>query len=400
MFSQNIHRHRLHFCRYCLQYFGSEEILKNHTSNCIVVNGKQAIRMPKIGDSVKFKNFHKQLPAPFVIYADFEALTQKMDSCQPDDNKAYTEKYQKHVDCGYAYKLVCFYDDKFNKPIQLYGGEKAVYKFLEAMLKEAEYCKKVKKDHFNQPMNLTSMEEEEFAAATECHICQKYFTEDDVRVRDHCHITGIYRGAAHNKCNRSIRLTDKIPVIFHNLKGYDLHLIMQEIGKFKINISIIPKNLEKYMAFFLGNNLKFIDSLQFMNNSLEKLAKNITISDMKYTSQEFQDVELMTRKGVYPYDYMNSFDKFNDKNLPSKEKFFCILSDEHITDEDYKNAQNVWNAFNLESMGQYHDLYLKSDVLLLADVFEKFRKTCLRYDKLDPCDYFTSPGLSWDITKI
>ena len=117
MFRQNRHRHRLHFCRYCLQYFGSEEILNNYKSNCIVVNGKQAIRMPKIGDLVQFKNFHKQLPAPFVIYADFEPLTQKIDSYQPDDNKAYTEKYQKHVDCGYAYKLVCCYEDKFSKRI-------------------------------------------------------------------------------------------------------------------------------------------------------------------------------------------------------------------------------------------------------------------------------------------
>ena len=95
----------------------SEEILNNHTPNCIIVNGKQAIRMSKIGSSVQFKNFYKQLPALFVIYADFEALTQKIDSCQLDDNKAYTEKYQKHVDCGYAYKLVCCYDNKFSKTI-------------------------------------------------------------------------------------------------------------------------------------------------------------------------------------------------------------------------------------------------------------------------------------------
>ena len=157
------------------------------------------------------------------------------------------------------------------------------------------------------------------------HICQKYFTEEDVRVRDHCHITGKYRGAAYIKCNIIFRLTEKIPVIFHDLKGYDSHLIMQERGKFESNISVIRNNLEKYMAFFLVKNLKFIDSLQFMNDSLKKLAKNITISDMKYTSQKFQDVELMKRKDVYPYDYMDSFDKFNDKNLPSKEKFFCML---------------------------------------------------------------------------
>ena len=112
--------------------------------------------------------------------------------------------------------------------------------------------------------------------------------------------------------------------------------------------------------------------------------------------QEFQNVELMKRKVVYLHDYMDSFDKFNDKNLPSKKKFFCMLSNEHITDKDHKHAQNVWNTFNLESMGQCYDLYLKSDVLLLANVFKKFCKTCLRYYKLDPCHYFTSPNLSWD----
>ena len=96
---------------------------------------------------------------------------------------------------------------------------------------------------------------------------------------------------------------------------------------------------------------------------------------------------------------MDSFEKFNDKNLPSKKKSFCMLSDEHITDKNYEHAQNVWNTFNLKSMGQYHDLYLKSDVLLLPDVFEKFRKTCLRYYKSDPCHYFTSLGLLWDAMR-
>ena len=103
----------------------------------------------------------------------------------------------------------------------------------------------------------------------------------------------------------------------------------------------------------------------------------------------------MSQKGVYPYDFMDSFDKFNEK-LPPKEEFYSILNDEHISDKDYEHAQNVWDTFNLKNMGEYHDLYLKSDILLLADVFENFRKTCIEYYKLDPCHYFTSPGLSWD----
>jgi len=103
----------------------------------------------------------------------------------------------------------------------------------------------------------------------------------------------------------------------------------------------------------------------------------------------------MTRKGVYPYDFMDSFKKFNEK-LPSKEQFYSILNGEHISESDYKHAQTVWETFKLENMGTYHDLYLKSDVLLLADAFQNFRKTCLEYYKLDPGHYFTSSGLSWD----
>ena len=165
----------------------------------------------------------------------------------------------------------------------------------------------------------------------------------------------------------------------------------------EMNINAIPNNMEKYMAFMLGNHLTFIDSFQFMSSSLEKLVSNLPREAYKYTSQLYKgkELDLMIRKGVYPYDFMDSFDRFNT-GLPAKEDFYSIMNDEHITDDDYKHAQAVWNTFNLKNMGEYHDLYLKSDILLLADVFENFRRTCLEYYKLDPCHYFTSPGLSWD----
>ncbi|XP_068737901.1 uncharacterized protein [Montipora capricornis] len=155
--------------------------------------------------------------------------------------------------------------------------------------------------------------------------------------------------------------------------------------------------MEKYMAFMLGNHLTFIDSFQFMSSSLDKLVSNLPKEALIYTSRKFKgkELDLMSKKGVYPYDFMDSFDKFNEK-LPPKEEFYSILNDEDITDDQYKHAQNVWDVFSLENMGEYHNLYLKSDILLLADVFENFRKTCLQYYKLDPCHYFTSPGLSWD----
>ena len=166
----------------------------------------------------------------------------------------------------------------------------------------------------------------------------------------------------------------------------------------QMNINVIANNMKKYMDFMLGQYLVFLDSFQFMSSSLAKLASNLPDDAFKYTSQEFQGLKLslMKQKGVYPYDFMDSFEKFKQKELPSKEDFYSILNDEHTTDDDYQHAKNVWDTFSLKSMGEYHDLYLKSDVLLLADVFENFRRTCRQYYKLDPCHYFTSPGFSWD----
>ena len=415
MYNKTKHKERKHFCMHCLQCFSSERVLSDHKDNCITVNGMQAVKMPdKDNNILKYNNFHKQQPVPFVIYADFEAITEKISGCQPNNNKSYTEAYQKHTDCGYGYKVVCCYDDKYSKPTKTYRGKKAVYKFMEAMLDEVKYCKKVAKKEFNKPLRMTKEDEKEFQKAKECHICNKKYINEDIKVRDHCHITGKYRGSAHQECNLKLTVNPeevKIPVIFHNLRGYDSHFIMQEIGaivknhaytnkkgeKCQMNINAIPNYLEKYMAFMLGNHLTFIDSFQFMSSSLEKLVSNLPRKLFKYTSQVFEgdEFDLMVKKGVYPYDYIDSFEKFKEQ-LPSKEDFYSILNDKHIEDKDYQHAQNVWNTFNIKNMGEYHDLYLASDILLLADVFENFRKTCLKYYKLDPCHYFTSPGLSWD----
>ena len=232
MYHQTKHRDRKHFCMHCLQCFSSEKVLINHKENCIQVNGTQAIKMPtKDNNILKFNNFHKQLAVPFVIYADLEAITEKIHGCQPNDDKSYTEAYQKHVDCGYGYKVVCCYDDKYSKPVQIHRGEKPVHKFMEAMLEEVKYCKKVMKKELNKPLRMNKDDKEKFQKADKCHICGKEYKETDVRVRDHCHTTGQYRGSAHQDCNLNFRITDKIPVIFHNLRGYDSHFIMQEIGE-------------------------------------------------------------------------------------------------------------------------------------------------------------------------
>ena len=194
MYNQSKHKERKHFCMYCLQCFSSERILANHANNCLTINGTQAINMPKEGENIlKFNNFHKQLPVPFVIYADFEAITKKVQGCKQSEEmeneknkRSYTEAYQTHEDCGCAYKVVCCYDDKYSKDI-------CIYRFMEQMLEEVKYCKAVIKEHFNKPLVMTEDDEMCFKLMDKYHICGEKYTDKDVHVRDHCHITGKFR---------------------------------------------------------------------------------------------------------------------------------------------------------------------------------------------------------------
>ena len=164
------------------------------------------------------------------------------------------------------------------------------------------------------------------------------------------------------------------------------------------------------MAFFLNQNLVFIDSMQFMNSSLDKLAKNLSDKDFKYLIEEFgsENLELLKPKGTYPYEYMDSFERFNEEKLLDKKYCYSSIKDGKIGDDgkisdgpidvnDYLTCKKTWDKVEMKNMGDYRDHYLKRDVLLLADVYEKFINTCLKYYGLDPCHYFSAPGLSWDV---
>ena len=148
------------------------------------------------------------MPVPFVIYADFEAITKKMQGCRQSEEmenekekRSYTEAYQTHEDCGYGYKVVCCYKNKYSKPIQTYRGENAVYKFMEKMLEEVEYCKGIIKKRFNKPLKKTENDKLCFKLMDKCHICGEKYT-----VRDHCHFTGKFRGSAYQECNIKPRI--------------------------------------------------------------------------------------------------------------------------------------------------------------------------------------------------
>jgi len=147
--------------------------------------------------------------------------------------------------------------------------------------------------------------------------------------------------------------------------------------------------------------LRFIDSFRFLGTSLEKLASYLTIDELKISRSEFshlsaENFNLLTRKGVFPYKYVDSVDKLRETCLPSRESFYSSLTGETVSESDYAHATNVWQTFLIETLGQYSDLYLKTDVLLLADIFQNFRNTCIKSYGLDPAQYYTLPGYTWD----
>ena len=404
MYNKTKHNCKKHFCIHCLQCFNSEEILNKHLENCLIINKKQNIVMPKKGSKIHFKNYYKMLKNPFVIYCDFESILEPIETAKHDANTtSYTTEYQNHLISSYAYRLVC-QNDKYTKPIKYYRGENATKDFLNNLLKESDEIENILKNKFNEKMIISKEQQNEFYKSKICHICNKKLSKFD-KVRDHCHITGEYRGAAHNTCNLQYRISHKVPVIFHNLRGYDSHFIIQKLGEFGLDISVIPTNSEKFMSFTWGKKIVFIDSFQFMPSSLEKLASNLSKDKYKYLENEMgtENSHLLKQKGVYCYEYTDNWDKYKETKLPTKEKFYSSLNDTNISDDDYR-ALEIWDKFNCKNLGEYSDLYLKTDVCLLADVFENFRNTCLTYYKLDPTHYFSSPGLAWDamlkMTKV
>ncbi|XP_065639501.1 uncharacterized protein LOC136072267 [Hydra vulgaris] len=397
------HNGKKHFCRNCLQSFSTEESLSKHRLYCDNVDSIR-IEMPEPNTMLEFTNYNRSMKVAFVIYADFESFVKPIDTCTPNPDESYTKQYQKHTPSSFCYYIKCF-DKSIEKTIKKTIGHNILSTFtadseddnvaqifvyhLEADIKKI-YNKYLK---FRKDIIFTSKDKEEFNNAKICHICEEDLEED--KVKDHCHITGKYRGAAHNECNLNYKIPNFIPVFFHNLFIKNL----SGNGESEEKINCIPNNEEKYISFSkqikvdeyinkkgekkeIKKELHFLDSFKFMASSLNELIKNSTKELDLYSDKK---LNLLLRKGP-------------------KESFYSRLNDEGISDEDYLHAQTVWKEFNCETFRDYHNLYNVVDVLLLAHVFENFRNVCIKNYKLDPAWYYTSPGLAWDaallITKV
>lgn len=316
-----------------------------------------------------------------------------------DNNDVNTTKTtRKHVACSYGYYIKCDFNKNLSRYVS-YRGINCAKHFVTSLKKDTL-------DIFNLFLSknktlspLTPSESKIFSSSNTCHICEGYFQNmDDGKVKDHCHLTGIFRGAAHRSCNLKFRIPKYIPIFFHNLSGYDSHLFIKEIAEIypEDELTIIPLNVEKYISFSQKISedleLRFLDSYRFMETSLSNLCKILDKKKFFILDKTFSksNSKFLKRKGIYPYEYMDSINKFNEIILPSFQNF------SNISQDDYNYANFIWKQFNIKNMGEYSDLYLKTDVIILADIFENFRNICLKIYGLDPNHYYTSPGLSWD----
>ena len=397
-------------CRRCLYSTRSAALMETHEYDCRGLCGDdeaQPVRMPKPEEAqLRFTAIEKQMPAPCAVYADFEAMNVPV--AEQKDKKGdlkNTQALTEHVGCSAGYLIT----ERRDGEVRVYARANYVGEdpagWLIAKLQGHLQKIRQKIQDGARPPRLTAREEDEFQAADCCHICRGALNADSVR--DHDHLTGKFRGAAHNACNLQWRLDPKrykLPIFFHNLRGYDSHLLVKAFARqeeWAGRISIIPQNFEKYMALSLGG-LAFKDSCQFMADSLDNLAKNlkgetpITSGELKRLNLSDEACALLGQKGVFPYKWLDGLERMEETALPAREHFTSDLTGEVASAEDYERALAVWKAGKCQTFKDYHDLYLRTDVALLADIFEAFRTLTLKNYGLDAAHYITAPGMSWD----
>ena len=453
------------YCLNCFHSYRTKNKLESHKKIYENHDYCQVEMFTKDNNIIKYNHGEKSMKVTFVIYADLECLLKKMSTCINNLNESSTTKINKHTPSGYSIFTSCSFDESKNK-LNYYRGKDCMKKFCKDL---KEHATRIINYEKKKIIPLTKEEKINYNDQKVCYKCKKEFDTIDTtkssslerkknyKLRDHCHYTGKYRGAAQNICNLRYKVPKEIPVVFHNGSTYDYHFIIKELVKeFEGNFDCLGENTEKYITFSvplkkkienknieITYKIKFIDSFRFMSSSLSKLVDNLSegihnnkcadcksnldyikakteklilecynckqryrkkfnkklikrfSSTYEFCNNDLNKFVLLLRKGVYPYEYTDTWERFSEISLQSKEDFYSNLNMEDISDIDYRHANNVLKRFKLENLGDYHDLYVQSDTLLLADVFNNFRDMCIKEYELDPAHFLSLPGLAW-----
>ena len=373
-------QHGNFLCRRCMNGFKREKTLVRHQLKC-EEHDYCKITFPENNiltyTKHNFRNF-----IPFVIYADFESITCYSTEKGKPQKAAAVGAYL----CSRLPELVpsqYFHNRSENVIAVFCDWLVALEKSFRLLLER------------NIPLLMSPEDTYHFNMAQFCYYCNGYLGND--RVRDHDHLTGRYRGAAHNQCNLLARKDSFIPIFFHNLTHYDAHLFIKELATKPKKIKLLAKNKEVYISFSYGC-LRFLDSYRFLNGSLDNITESMNDDDFKIIRSmypNYEDFKLLRRKGSVPYSFYMSHDSFKETDL-KPEMFYNELKGEMEPLSTYEKAKEVWDHFKCNNHGEFIDLYLQSDVLLLADCFERFRSVNMNNFLIDPCYCYSASGLTWE----
>ena len=379
-------------CRRCLTAFSSEDILSQHIDRCQKQQPTNITFSWK--DHLKFEDYHMKVPIPIRVYADFECINQPT-----DDPKVLF----KQIPIAVGFYIISPFGNNYSS----YFGESCVTWFVNEMLT----LENIDSNYFetNLPLEITPEEHQSFQQSKVCWLCERKLdgeVEATHNVRDHDHLTGKYRGAAHNKCNLNCKKKSSsfVPIFFHNFSGYDCHLFFEELltsaYNLKLPINIIPKSMENYVSVQVGC-FRFLDSYRFLSSSLEKLITSL--NDFPYMQNEGLTDDFLKEKLAYPYEKFNLNNLHEPLNL-TKEDYWSTLTQSHPCEDDIKRTQQLIDTYNITTAQELTELYLKMDVLQLTDVFENFvEKSTLEYG-INPLYSYSLPGYTWKaglkLTKI
>ena len=407
-------------CSFCLHPFSKEKHFLSHLPDCMTHKPQKTIFPDpdnKKECTLEFRKTYKTEKMPFIIYYDMESLL------VPRNGE---KEVSEHIPCGICSYTVSIFPEHQSAPV-IFTGPDCMQKFFDHLMLEERRISQILGRNVSM-LPLTDEEKEKYKNVKTCSRCHKDFTAKNPRVRHHCHVTARFLECICSNCNLACKPRKNngkkenknepdifyIPICAHNASNYDVHHILRYFDKrltevttkkgktaYK-NVNVITKTSEKFISFSILNK-RFIDSFQFMGASLDSLVQNLIASSeddlfskFQHTSKHVGRDREYFQKGVYCYEYMDSFSRFEETELPPKEAFYSRLNEHEISDEEYARALEMWVKFECKTMQDYHNAYLLLDTVLLADVFEEFRKLGLSTYGLDPAHYLTAPGYAWD----